>query len=390
MKTSSKSSNAIEQSPIRIMFELQKKYDNVISFGLGEPDFPTPKIICETCKKYIDLGKTKYAPNAGIPELREAISRKIQRSHGVTYDPKDEILVCSSGMDALRVASQALLDEGDEIIFTNPYWANHPTHARMVGAVPVYVPVYEKDGFMYDPANLEKAITPKTRVILLNSPSNPTGGVIDMETLVKICQIAQKHDLLIFSDEVYQKIIYDGIQFISPAMLPGMKERVVILDSFSKTYSMTGWRLGYACASPAIIDSMTKVHEFCTSCCNTFVQYTMAEILDGPQDYVDEMVAAFEHRRNILYEGFNNIDGLSCIKPHGTFYVFANISGSGLSSQDFAVQLLTQQQVCTVPGDAFGSAGEGFVRLSYPISDESIQEGLRRMEVFMKGLKKKA
>lgn len=379
----SKIGSGLERSRIRKMNELKDNYENVIAFTVGEPDFATPSHIVEAAVKALKEGKTKYAPNDGVAELRKALSAKIKQSHGIEYDWDKEIVVTPSGMDTLRIASLAVLDPDDEMIIAEPCWSNHPNHPGMAAGKAVLVPVLEKDGFMYDMDTLEKYITDKTKVILLNSPSNPTGGVITYDTLVKFCQFCEKHDLIIFSDEVYEKIIYDGLKFYSPAMIEGMKKRVVICNSFSKTYAMTGWRLGYGAGPQEIIHAMQLINENSASCVATFVQYAGIEALTASQDCVEEMRKEFEKRRDMVYEGINAIKGLSMIKPKGAFYAFINIEQTGLSSEEFALKLLERKQVCIVGGDGFGKAGEGFVRISYATSRENIVEGLRRIKEFM-------
>ncbi len=377
---------SLERSKIRKMNELCEKYDNVISFAIGEPDFPTPRHIVDEAIKALNEGKTKYAPNAGIKELRQEIAKTVKRTHGLDYDWETETIITACGMDTLRIASLALLEADDEMLIPDPTWANHPNHPFMASGRPVRVPVYEKDGFMYDVDELEKHITGKTKVLLLNSPSNPTGGVCTEKQMAEICSFCIDHDLFVVSDEVYQHIIYDGLRFCSPAMMPKMKERTLICNSFSKTYAMTGWRLGYAVGPADVIRAVELINENSLASVNTFVQYAGIRALADPQDCVREMCARFQARRDMVYSGINQIDGLSCIKPKGAFYAFVNIKETGLSSEDFARRLIEEQQVCVVPGNGFGEAGEGFVRLSYATSEANIQEGLRRIAAFMENL----
>ena len=377
---------SLERSKIRKMNELCEKYDNVISFAIGEPDFPTPRHIVDEAIKALNEGKTKYAPNAGIKELRQEIAKTVKRTHGLDYDWETETIITACGMDTLRIASLALLEADDEMLIPDPTWANHPNHPFMASGRPVRVPVYEKDGFMYDVDELEKHITGKTKVLLLNSPSNPTGGVCTEKQMAEICSFCIDHDLFVVSDEVYQHIIYDGLRFCSPAMMPKMKERTLICNSFSKTYAMTGWRLGYAVGPADVIRAVELINENSLASVNTFVQYAGIRALADPQDCVREMCARFQARRDMVYSGINQIDGLSCIKPKGAFYAFVNIKETGLSSEDFARRLIEEPQVCVVPGNGFGEAGEGFVRLSYATSEANIQEGLRRIAAFMENL----
>lgn len=377
----------LERSKIRKMNELCDQYENVISFAIGEPDFPTPQHIVDAAIRALQEGKTKYAPNAGISELRQEIAKKVKRTHGVDYDWATETVITACGMDTLRIASLALLDADDEMLIADPCWTNHPNHPFMASGKAVLVPVYEKDGFMYNVDVLEQYVTDRTKVLLLNSPSNPTGGAVTREQLEQICDFAVRHDLFIVSDEVYEFILYDNLKFYSPAMIEGMKDRVVICDSFSKTYAMTGWRLGYAVGPADVIRAMELINENSLASVNTFVQYAGIEALRASQDCVKEMTASFQHRRDLIYDGINAIEGLSCIKPKGAFYAFVNIQETGLTSDEFALRLIQEQQVCVVPGSGFGAAGEGFIRISYATSEELIKEGLRRIGLFMNHLR---
>ena len=379
----SKLGGSLTRSKIRVMNELCDQYDHVISFAIGEPDFTTPKHIIEAAVDALHAGKTKYSPNAGISKLRQTLAEKIKRTHGVEYNWSQEVIITGSGMDTLRLASQAILDPGDEMLVPNPTWSNHPNHPVLFGGKAVMVPVYEKDGFMYDVKVLEKYTTDKTKALLLNSPSNPTGGVISKEQLEALCTFCKDHDLIIISDEVYEHIIYDGLKFYSPAMIEGMKDRVVICNSFSKTYAMTGWRLGYAAGPADIIHAMELINENSISCVNTFVQLAGIEALTASQDCVADMVSSYQRRRDIIYEGINAIEGLSCIRPKGALYAFINIQKTGLNSEEFAKSLIMKKQVCVVPGSGFGSAGEGFIRICYATSDANIKEGLVRIKEFV-------
>ncbi len=391
MSRVSKTGKCVERSSIRVFLEKQnqiaKTCGDMISFTIGEPDFLTPPNIVEAAKKALEEGKVKYAPNAGLPELREAVSRDLLRTHGVSYDPDKEVVITPSGMDTLRLAAMAVLDDGDEMIVNDPCWANHPNHSKMAHGKPVMVPVHEKDNFFYNLEELETFVTPRTKAILLNTPNNPTGAVMSEEELIRFCEFCKKHDLIVISDEVYYNIIFDGLKFKSPAMVEGMKERVVISQSFSKTYAMTGWRLAFAAGPADIIEAMGLLNENSISCVNTFVQWAGIEALEGTRQYIDAMVAQFQNRRDIVYEGINSIDGLSCVKPRGAFYAFVNIRGTGLSSEEFATRLLEEKHVGLVPGTGFGASGEGFVRISYATSTENIREGIRRIGEFVKELK---
>lgn len=388
----SKVGKCIERSSIRIFLEKQNKIaetcDDMISFTIGEPDFQAPPNIVEAAIQALSEGKMKYAPNAGIPELRQAISEDLEKTHGVHYDPDKEIVITPSGMETLRLAAMAILDDDDEMIVNDPCWANHPNHPKMAHGKAVMVPVHEEDNFFYNLDELETYITDKTKAILLNTPNNPTGAVMSQEAMVRFCEFCKKHDLIVISDEVYYNIIFDGLKFCSPAMFEGMKDRVIISQSFSKTYAMTGWRLAYAAGPADIIEAIGRLNENSISCVNTFVQWAGVEALKGTRKYIDAMVKEFEKRRDIVYEGINAIDGISCVKPQGAFYAFVNIKGTGLTSEEFAVRLLEEKHVGMVPGTGFGNSGEGFVRLSYATSTENIREGIRRIGEFVSGLKR--
>ncbi|MCD2491849.1 pyridoxal phosphate-dependent aminotransferase [Lacrimispora sp. NSJ-141] len=392
MSRVSKTGKCVDRSSIRIFLEKQNKIaescDDMISFTIGEPDFQTPPNIVEAAIQALSEGKTKYAPNSGIPELRKAISEDLERTHGVHYDPETEIVITPSGMDTLRLAAMAILDDDEEMIVNDPCWANHPNHSKIAHGKPVLVPVHEEDNFFYNLEELEKYVNEKTKAILLNSPNNPTGGVISHEALCAFCDFCKKHDLLVISDEVYYNIIFDGLKFYSPAMIEGMKDRVIISQSFSKTYAMTGWRLAYAAGPADIIEAIGRLNENSISCVNTFVQWAGVEAIKGTRKYIDSMVKEFENRRNIVYEGINAIDGLSCVKPQGAFYAFVNIKKTGLSAEEFATRLLEEKHVGMVPGTGFGASGEGFVRLSYATSTDNIRDGIKRMGEFVESLKK--
>lgn len=383
----SRRANAVGRTKIRMMYELEAQYENVISFTVGEPDFPTPDNIVRACKASLDAHQTFYAPNQGVYALREAVARRIRLTHGVRYTP-EEILITAGGMDALRMAAEALIDPGDEVLIPNPYWANHHHHPLLELGVPIPVPVAEKCNFMYDPDELERYVTPRTKMIVLNSPSNPTGRVMDWKTMERLCAFVKQYDLILISDEVYEHLIYDGVEFCSPLMFAGMKERTVLCSSLSKTYAMTGWRLGYACGPEDIISAMLRMNENTIASPTTFVQYAAIEALDGPQDAKKHMVEAFHQRRDLICRELNAIDGIRCSVPQGAFYVFADIRGTGLSSEKFSARLLREQQVSVTPGNGFGSGGEGYVRMSYALSTEKILEGIKRIRRFVQSLKR--
>ena len=382
----SRRANSVGRTKIRKMYELEKTLDNVISFTVGEPDFNTPENIVRACERALAEHKTGYAPNQGVLELREAIAERILETHGVKYNPENEILITAGGMNALRAASEALTNPGDEIIVPDPYWCNHYHHPLMELGVAVRVPVDESSNYMYDPEKLEGYITEKTKAIILNSPSNPTGRVMDRATMEKLCKLCVKYDLILISDEVYEHIIYDDTEFVSPVMFEGMRERTVLCNSFSKSYAMTGWRIGYAAGPEEIIGAMLRINENTLASPTTFVQYAAVEALRGPQDAVKNMVSSFERRRDILLEGINSIPKLSCPKLQGAFYAFVDIRGTGLTDDEFCERLLLEKRVSTTPGSGFGENGAGHIRMSYALSEEDLREGLARMREFVESL----
>lgn len=390
MKRISRAGSCLERSKIRLFFEKQGRIaqtcDDMISFTIGEPDFIAPPNIEDACVDAIRAGKTKYAPNVGLWELKVAISQKMKEIYGKDYNPEDEIVVTPSGMDSLRMIFQAILDTGDEVIVADPTWSNHPNHPELAGGVSVRVPVYEENNFTFTVEALEKALTPRTKAILLNSPGNPTGAVMHRDALVKICEFAKAHELFIVSDEVYYRIIFDGEQFTSPLMIDGMKDLAILSQSFSKTYAMTGWRLGYVAGPKDVVEAVGKINENSISCVNTPVQWAGVEALTNPktEEYLDEMVAEFQRRRDTVYRMINEIDGISCVKPRGAFYAFINIKKTGMSSEEFSNLLLEKKHVGMVPGTGFGDSGEGFVRLSYATSMDNIVAGITRIGEFVR------
>lgn len=380
---SEKSQNT-PRSVIREMFAMQTGLEDVVSFALGEPDFTAPKHVIDATVASFQRGETHYTPNAGIPALREAVAKSYQ-ARGLAYEPA-EILIGAGAISLLNLACTAILDIGDEVLLPDPGWANYKGLMMQVGAVPVPVKVTEENGFMYDVGDLRAAITPKTKVILINSPSNPTGGVASAENLRQIAELAREKDLYVLTDEIYRELLWDDEPYTSIASLPGMKERTVIVDGFSKTYAMTGLRVAYAAAPEEVIAAMTKLLENVLSSVNEGVQWGGVAALTGSQACVEEMKAQYRRRRELVVKGLNAIDKISCLPPKGAFYAFANISKTGLSSRDFAIRLLREKHTVVVPGTGFGEGGEGFVRLSYATSEENIREGLKRIREFVDSL----
>ena len=380
----SEKSKKIPGSMIREMFAMQDGMTDVISFALGEPDFTAPQHVIDATVASLQRGETHYTPNAGIPALRQAVSDLYKR-RGLDYTSK-EVLIGAGAISLLNLACTAMLDIGDEVLVPDPGWANYVGLMMQVGAVPVPVRMKEENGFMYDVADLKAALTPKTKMILLNSPSNPTGGVASEENLRQVAEFAKENDLYILADEIYRELLWDDEPYASIAGFPGMKERTVVVDGFSKTYAMTGMRLAWAVAPEEVIVVMTKLLENVLSSVNEGVQWGGVAALNGSQECVEEMKRQYRRRREIIVNGLNDMKGVSCLMPKGAFYAFPNISKLGLSSREFAMRLLKEKHVVVVPGTGFGEGGEGFVRLAYATSEDNIREGLRRMKEFVESL----
>ena len=380
----SEKSKKTPRSVIREMFAMQTGLTDVVSFALGEPDFTSPKHIIDATVASFQRGETHYTPNAGIPALREAVARSYQE-RGLDHKP-EEILIGSGAISVLCLACTAILDIGDEVLLPDPGWANYNGLITQVGAVPVPVRVKEANGFMYDVEDLRAAITPKTKMILINSPSNPTGGVASAENLRQIADLVKEKDLYVLTDEIYHELLWSDEPYTSIASFPGMKERTLIVDGFSKKYAMTGFRLGYGAGPEEVIATMTKLLENVLSSVNEGIQWGGVAALTGDQSPVEEMKEQYRRRRQIIVEGLNAIDRISCLAPMGAFYAFPNISQTGLSSRDFAIRLLKEKHTVVVPGTGFGEGGEGFVRISYATSEENIREGLKRIAEFVASL----
>jgi aminotransferase len=369
-------------SGIRKMFDLAEKYDDVIKLTVGEPNFDTPINIKEAAKKAIDDGFTHYCSNAGLKDLREVIANKYNNySEEYTFE---NVMVTVGALEALTLTLITTVNPGDEVIIPDPCFPNYFGQIMMVGAKPVAVPVYEYNDFMVKAEDIEKAITPKTKAILLNSPSNPLGSVMCKEEIIKIAKIADKYDLLVYSDEVYDKIIFDDKEYFSMAQIPEVRNRVLILNSLSKSHAMTGWRIGYVVGSKDIISNMPKLQEGIVSCVSTFTQKAAIEAITGNQDAVKNMIDDYARRRDILIDGLNNIPGISCKKSPGSFYAFANIKSFGKTSQEFAEELVKEAKVVVVPGSAFGEMGEGYLRFVFANSDENLIEAIRRIDEYVR------
>ena len=383
MKEIAKIAKAITPSPIRQMFNKAIGMTDVVSFTVGEPDFLTPQNVVDAAVRALQNGEHKYTPNAGILPLREAVAKTLKASHNLEYAPEGEVIITAGGMEALMLLMMTILDPGDEVILGDPCWTNYSRQVELTGAVPVFVPVYGEDHFNFKPEALEAAITPKTKAFLINSPANPTGGIASAEQLRVLAEIAVKHDLYVISDEVYSRLLYDDNKAVSIATFPGMKERTIVVNSFSKTYAMTGWRVGFAAGPAEIIKTMVKLQENVAACVNSAAQYGALAALTEPQDAVDEMVKSYARRRELIIREFAKIPGLKCFTPQGAFYAFVDISESGMKAMDFATALLEEERVIVVPGHAFGSDSDRYIRLSFATSDENILEGTARIRRFM-------
>lgn len=376
----------LPQSGIRRMYDLAKNKKDTVSFVLGEPDFVTPKHIIEAAKKKLDEGCTHYTDNAGILPLRQEISRALKQYDKVDYDPEGEIVVTVGGMMGMYMAILALVNPGDEILIADPSYTNYVGEIVMNRAVAVPVPVYEKDNFNFTYENLKSRVTDKTKAIILNSPCNPTGGVATRETMETVAKVALEYDLYVIYDAVYKHLIYNDTDYINIAVLDGMRERTIYVDSFSKTYAMTGWRLGYMAGPRNILSRLPKLHENMPSCLPEFVQYAGIQALKNGDEDIAMMNRQYAERRKLVLERINGIKGLSCTPPNGAFYAFVNIKETGMTSVEFCEKLLEKEGVVTAPGSAFGEQGEGYVRLSYATSMEQINRGMDRIQRFMESI----
>ncbi len=373
---------AVESSPTVAVSDrarqLKAAGHDVIDLGGGDPDFPTPQHIVAAAADAMEAGDTHYVASPGIIELRRALVDKLRVDNGLEYSP-NEIIVTPGGKAAIFAAIMALVDEGDEVLILDPGWVSYAPQAQLAGATPVRVPLSPADNFRVTEERLRPHVTARSRVLIACTPNNPTGRVMAREELEAIARVAREHDLLVLSDEIYEKLVYDGAEHISLASLPGMRERTLTLNGFSKAYAMTGWRLGYVAAPAPIIEEILKVHSHSMTCAASFGQRGAVAALTGPQDFIGEMVAAYDRRRHLVADGLNAIPGVRCPLPEGAFYAFPDITGTGLLSSACAELLIERAQVAVTPGIAFGEAGEGHIRLSFATSDELLQRAVERM-----------
>ena len=373
---------AIKPSGIRKFFDIVSDMKDAISLGVCEPDFDTPWHIREEAIYAIEKGRTFYSANAGLPELRKEICRYLKRRFQLEYAWNSDILVTVGGSEAIDIAFRSLLNPGDEVIVPDPCFPNYFGQIMLTGAKAVPVPVYEKNDYRLQAMDVEKAITPKTKGIILNSPSNPLGSVMTREDIEGIAKLALRHGLYVFSDEPYDQIVFDGEIPFSIASVPEIRERVVVLNSFSKSYAMTGWRVGYLLADTRLVPQMAKLQEGIVSCVSTFSQVAAAEALKS-RECVEWMRGEYARRRDILIDGINSIPGFSCKKSPGSFYAFVNIKAFGKTSDEFAEELIRNAGAVTVPGSAFGKMGEGYLRMVFANSDENLKEAVRRIRAYV-------
>ena len=376
----------IPRSGIRDFFEIVQSMSDVISLGIGEPDFATPWHIREAAIYALERGRTGYTSNLGLPRLRRSISDYIQKHFGIRYEPLSEILVSVGVSEAIDLALRALLNQGDEVIYHEPCYVSYAPSIVMAGGVPRAVTTRADEGFILHAADLEKSITPRTRVLMLNFPTNPTGAAMDPEELEKIAVVCVKYNLVVLTDEIYSELTYEGRPHHSIATIPGMRERTVLLHGLSKAFAMTGWRIGFACAPAELIEAMMKIHQYSILCAPIMGQDAAIEALDRGEQSVSGMRREYEMRRNFIVSSLRDM-GLECPSPRGAFYVFPKITSTGLSSRDFSLRLLHEKKVAVVPGPAFGSGGEGHVRCSFATALDQIKIAMVRMAEFCRELK---
>ena len=372
----------VPPSGIRRFFDIAATMKNVISQGIGEPDFVTPEPILQAGWASLQRGETHYTSNSGILELRQAVARNLQRLYGVGYDADSEVLITVGVSEALYLALTAILDPGNEVIVPQPCFVAYTPEVVFAGGVPATIATKVENGFQVTAEEVERAITPRTKALLIGYPNNPTGAVMSRENLEQIGQLAKRHDLVVISDEIYDRLVYDGAH-VCFAALPGMRERTITLGGFSKDYAMTGWRLGYAAAPAEPLAAMRKIHQYTIMSAPTTAQVAGIEALKNGEEHVQAMVAEYDRRRRLLVSGLNTL-GLDCFQPKGAFYAFPSVAKSGLDDNLFAEALLQEEEVAVVPGSAFGESGRGFVRMSYATAYEKIEEALNRMERFMR------
>ena len=377
---------SIKPSGIRKFFDIAAEMDDVVSLGVGEPDFDTPWHIRDEGIYSLEKGKTFYTSNSGLAELRNEINEYIKRTQGISYDTKKEIIITVGGSEAIDLALRAMVNPGDEVIIPEPSYVSYEPCAVLADAVPVIIPLKAENEFRLTAKELEDAITDKTKIVVLPFPNNPTGAIMEKEDLCKIAKVIEEHDLYVISDEIYAELTYKG-KHVSIASLPGMKERTILINGFSKAYAMTGWRLGYCCGPEVIMTQMLKIHQFAIMCAPTTSQYAAIEALRNGDEDVAMMRDSYNQRRRFLLNAFKEM-GLDCFEPFGAFYVFPCIKEFGMSSDDFAMELLNEKKIAVVPGTAFGESGEGFIRISYAYSIEKLKYAMEQLKEFIENRRK--
>ncbi len=372
---------SMSSSGIRRFFDILENMDNVISLGVGQPDFVTPTVIRNAAVRSLEEGHTYYTSNYGIIELRNAISRNLQKRYGVYYEPANEIIATAGTSEGQAIVMEALLDIGDEVLCPDPHYVAYPASVTLADGVFVPVPTYQESGFKVAAEDIEERITPRTKVIMLGYPANPTGAVMDREDLLAVADVARRHHLFVVSDEIYDRLVY-GMEHTCFASLPGMRERTILIGGFSKAYAMTGWRIGYIAGRADLIEAIMKAHQYVMMSAPTIAQYAALEALVNGEEDVRGMVAEYDRRRRLIVNGFNSI-GMKCFEPRGAFYAFPSVGITGLSDDAFAAELLMEERVAVIPGSAFGECGVGHVRACYAQSYELIEEALERMGRFV-------
>ena len=376
----------MKPSGIRKFFDIANTMQDVISLGVGEPDFPTPRVVRTAGIRSLELAKTKYTSNRGLELLRQEIQTYVCKKYNVDYKPESEILITVGGSEAIDATVRAIVNPGDEVIIPQPSYVCYEPITRLAGGVPVIINTKAENEFKLTKEELLASITPKTKALILPYPCNPTGAIMEREDLEKIAEALRGTDIIVISDEIYAELTFGGTRHVSIASLDGMQERTVLINGFSKTFSMTGWRLGYACGPEPILKEITKIHQYAIMCAPTTSQYAAIEALKSCDEAVANMLEEYDARRKIIVQGFNDL-GLECREPKGAFYAFPCIKSTGLTSEEFCQRLLYSKKVALVPGDAFGASGEGFVRASYCYSLTHIKEALTRVGEFLEELK---
>ena len=377
---------SLQPSGIRKFFDIVAEMDDVISLGVGEPDFDTPWHIRAEGIYSLEKGRTFYTSNSGLKELRMEIAAYLQRTQGLEYHYLSQIFVTVGGSEAIDLAMRAMINPGDEVLIPQPSYVSYEPCVVMADGKPVVIELKEENQFRLTPEELEAAITPKTKILVMPFPNNPTGAIMEREDLEKLVPIIEKHDLFVVSDEIYGELTYGGKKHVSIAALPGMQERTILINGFSKAYAMTGWRLGYACGPKEVIRQMVKIHQYCIMCAPTTSQYAAVEALRNGDEDVRRMRESYDERRRFVLFTLKEM-GLPCFEPEGAFYVFPCIREFGMTSDEFATNLLKEEKVAIVPGTAFGNCGEGYLRISYAYSIESLKKALKRLENYVRRLR---